>query len=72
MSEADELRAQLRALQIELIEAAASFDRRRRADAADLALATAHRVGELCAPVEPQFVEDDAPCLSGRDAAQVE
>lgn len=48
MNEADELRAQLRALQIELIEAAASFDRRGRLDAADFALATAYRVGELC------------------------
>lgn len=48
MSEAEELRAQLRALQIELIEAAASFDRRGHPDAADFALATAYRIGELC------------------------
>lgn len=44
MNEADELRA----LQIELIEAAADFDRRGHLDAADHALATAYRVGELC------------------------
>lgn len=47
MNEAEELRAQLRALQIELIEAAADFDRRGHLDAADFVLATAYRVGEL-------------------------
>lgn len=60
MNEADELRAQLRALQIELIEAAADFDRRGRLDAADHALATAYRVGELCEPAEARLVGDDS------------
>ncbi|MBI2510867.1 MAG: hypothetical protein HYV96_02710 [Opitutae bacterium] len=71
MNEADELRAQLRALQIELIEAAADFDRRGHLAAADFALATANRVGELCAGAETRLVGDAPSCLAERGPERV-
>jgi hypothetical protein len=49
MSDSAELRGQLRDLQTELVEAAVTFDRRGRLDAADLALSVSARLGELLA-----------------------
>lgn len=60
MIETDELRAQLRTLQIELVEAAVRFDRCRQPDAADLAMATANRLGELCEAAEAPLVRNEA------------
>lgn len=49
MTDDAELRTRLRELQAELVESAATLDRRGRLDAADLALAVSARLGELLA-----------------------
>jgi len=49
MTDDAELRVRLRELQAELVESAATLDRRGRLDAADLALAVSARLGELLA-----------------------
>ena len=49
----DCLHDQLAALRTELVEQACTLERQGRLDAADVAIALSHRLGELCAAERP-------------------